>query len=234
MMKAGSDLPLAMRWDHKLMTNMIRSLFFVAFSPSPRKDPPRHFTATGVISQWLSGGWGGGAAHVWTPLTELTIHALVEAAINNREDAYRGRRRSTSEVPLLVVFGWWGVEQGPSQECPSRALCWFITLLEPVTEIRTSMFQSDSWPLRFTHPGGGAPVCQTYVLTNSVGHTRTIYSTSFLWVKSSRTKSKSKSQTNKFSHSGYERLHRSSSYCLTPRYRCFSVTDIQNKNPSFL
>ena len=90
-----------------------------------------------------------GCSCVNTPLTVVTIQALLNTAHKQRwtaKDAYRGSKCSRSKAQVLV-------EEAAAQSGESRALCWFITLLGLVTEIRTSMFQSDSWPLRFTHRG---------------------------------------------------------------------------------
>lgn len=89
-----------------------------------------------------------GCSCVNTPLTVVTIQALLKTAHKQRwkaKDAYRGSKCGRSKAPVLV-------EEAAVHSGESQALCWFITLLGLMTEIRTSMFQSDSWPLRFTHP----------------------------------------------------------------------------------
>lgn len=79
------------------------------------------------------------------------------------KDAYRSSLCRPSEEQVLV------------EEVESRALCWFITLLGLVTEIRTGMFQSDSWPLRFTHRSTNTPTAATVFQTHTCtcAHMRT-------------------------------------------------------------
>lgn len=78
----------------------------------------------------------------------VTSQALLKTAHKQRrraKDAYRGSKCSWSKARVLL-------QEAAVHSWETQALCWFITLLGLVTEIRTSMFQSDSWPLRFTHP----------------------------------------------------------------------------------
>lgn len=108
-----------------------------------------------------------GCSYVNTPLTVVTIQALLKTARKQQwraKDAYRGSKCSRSEAQVLV-------EEAAAQSGESRPLCWFITLLGLVTEIRTSMFQSDSWPLRFTHPTGNRPTAAAVFQTHAHLHT---------------------------------------------------------------
>lgn len=94
-----------------------------------------------------------GCSCVNTPMTVVTSQALLKTTHKQQcgaKDAYRGSGCCGSEAPALV-------EVAAAQSGDSWALCWFITLLGLLTEIRTSMFQSDSWPLRFTHPNANMP-----------------------------------------------------------------------------
>lgn len=109
-----------------------------------------------------------GCSCVNTPLTVVTTQALLKTTHKQRcraKDAYRGSKRSQSKAQVLV-------EEATAQSRDSWALCWFITLLGLVTEIRTSMFQSDSWPLRFTHPTANMPTVAAVFQTHMLTHTR--------------------------------------------------------------
>jgi len=105
-----------------------------------------------------------------TPLTLVTIQALLKTTHKQQsraKDAYRGSKCSWSKAQVLL-------EEAVVHSGESEALCWFITLLGLVTEIRTSMFQSDSWPLRFTHPTANTPtVFQTQTHTHLHNHATT-------------------------------------------------------------
>lgn len=109
-----------------------------------------------------------------TPLTVVTIQALLKTAHKQQrraKDAYRGSKCIWRKALVLL-------EEAAVHSGESQALCWFITLLDLVTEIRTSMFQSDSWPLRFTHPTSKTPtvatVFQAHRLTYIHADTKTV------------------------------------------------------------
>lgn len=160
----SSELALVMRWDQKVITDML----FLLVSPF---SPPFSFTMNLQpihLKLWLFLGGrvedeAAKAAHVWIHfLTVVTFQALLKTAHKQRrraKDAYRGSKCIWSKAQVLL-------EETAVHSGESWALCWFITLLDLVTEIRTSMFQSDSWPLRFTHPTANTPtVAAVFKLT---------------------------------------------------------------------
>lgn len=166
-MNVVNDLALVMRWDHKVITNMPLSLLCPITLPSKR---PSTLFVRGrgyfIVAECRMRQQG--CSCVNTSPTVVTIQALLKPAHKQRwkaKDAYRGRKCSQSKAQVLV-------QEAAVHSGESRALCWFITLLGLVTEIRTSMFQSDSWPLRFTHPTANTPTAAAVFQTQMLPYTQ--------------------------------------------------------------
>lgn len=164
-----------MNWDHKGITNMLHFLLCLITLPSKAPSIPFLY------------GWGRfimtdctmrrqGCSCVNTPLTVVAIQTLLKTAHKQQwkaKDAYRGSKCGRSKKRVLL-------EEAAVYSGEFQALCWFITLLGLVTGIRTSMFQSDSWPLRFTHPTANTATVDavfkhTHTHKNTLGQTRVSY-----------------------------------------------------------